>query len=155
MTTLIFGGSHIGIQHHCQATPPSSPPTKQNAQQFHQQTSPSHSDPCTVYLLHIYLISMVNVAIYIYTIIIHNIHTYINPIWEWDSPTSISPFVKHFAHIFFGPWLSVVWPAALRGPGRHFFRGGGRFFSHLRIRGGRATVPEIWRFASWFGGRFG
>ena len=44
--------------------PPSSPPTKQNAQQFHQQTSPSHSDPGTVYLLH--LLDLYGKCSYIY-----------------------------------------------------------------------------------------
>ena len=37
---MIFGGFHIGIQHHCQGPPLL--PAKQNTQQFHQQTSHSH-----------------------------------------------------------------------------------------------------------------
>ena len=130
---MIFGGFHnIGIQHHCQAPTLLPLQNKMHNSSISQQTSPSHSDPCTVYLP-THLLDFYGKCSYRYTIRIQS-YPYINPTGMRFTHFNLTIRQTLRAH-FFGPWLSVVWPAALRGPVVTSSVGEGDFFSPQNSRG--------------------
>ena len=130
---MIFGGFHIGIQHHCQAPPLLPLQNKMHNSSISQQTSPSHSDPCTVYLP-THLLDFYGKCSYRYTIRIQS-YPYINPMGMRFSHFNLTIRQTLRAHVFWSVAFSCL-ARCSSGSGRHFFRGGGRFFLTSEFAGG-------------------
>ena len=98
-----------------------------------QQTSPSHSDPCTVYLP-THLLDFYGKCSYRYTIRIQS-YPYINPMGMRFSHFNLNIRQTLRAHVFWSVAFSCL-ARCSSGSGRHFFRGGGRFFLTSEFAGG-------------------